>query len=208
MGNVQGHHGEQIDDTGYRYGTCHLLVNKDTVIDLPGADTHYSFDTQSRNVHIVPKRNVAAEDQVERIKAVRRELAEALIGTPRGTGALGTVRGISDDIWPTQKCVLVHEGAYDYLLGFETLYLAGNEVHCLLGQLQYFRYAGKGVNCPSAAFNGLLYPSSCKPDDHSPKQPSSHCIYNSELTIYDDSAQIQREFNRFVAGKLVAWPSE
>lgn len=201
MANKVGRHGEQIDSTSFYYGKCELLKENGKIKPFATDQTFYSFDSDTGNVHIVPRDEVVDTDKyVNTIGQLRKKLEG-----PGGPGSIGCVRinKKSAPTWYTQKCIVKKgEDGFEYLLAFETLYLADSKVNCRLGQLQYFRYKDYGVNCKCSDNAKLLYPGSSSGNVMMYDKASGHCIFNSTHTIYDSPKDIDAEFKDFRDGRI------
>lgn len=205
MGNIEGGYGDNLAGIEYSFGKCYLLNEDKKLTELRPENTHFSFDTSTYNVHIVPKKETASglakrlDKQISELWIeLKREIEKAEC-TKRQASTAGHI-SISRkwaDALHVEKCIIDRRGDHNYLIAFERLYCEESAVNCILGKLQFFKYKeGKYINLP----NGkplLFYPNS--PDDgaeksESEKSESGHCIFNPPLSVYSNSKEIEACF--------------
>lgn len=186
-------------------GKCTLYLKREGEdrgyerLDLEESKTHYSYDEDSKNLHIVPLKSAGEEAEAIsiKIKECRNELREKMGIT---YCSRGTIKGCPDAL-PVENYIPVQKDGYVYLLCFEQLSRTGDRIDCLLGKLQFFRYKNKKSSVNKTGKAGFLYPAETVGFDFD--KESGHCIYNAELSIYDTAERIIDVFNKFVCGEIV-----
>ena len=178
----------------------------------PGRYDDKLYDEDSGNFHIVPDdnddiidmnyviintRNLLVEKLTEKLKKLRRDNPNAEITFNEGTGS----RGGADNLI-IEKFIEVIKDGLKNMLCFERLYTEGENVNCILGLYQFYKYPAnhKGINMNKGKFE-MFYPKSSKSISYKRKvTEDTHLVINPNLpSVFEtDDKALEEVCNAFI----------
>ena len=174
------------------------------------------YDEKSGNFHIVPDdddviidmnfviintRNLLKEKLNEKLKKLRRDNPNAEITFNKGTGSKGGADNLK-----IEKFIEVIKDGFKNMLCFERLYTDGENVNCILGLYQFYKYPidHQYINLLNGKFE-MFYPPSSKPTSKFKKEDTedtedTHLVINPNLpSVFEtDDKALEEVCNAFI----------